>query len=373
MRGLQIGDLQLGGWDRSGHIKGKQLANLWEERYSRIVVVDSDAEHVARVRTILESSGCGEVIDLPPGRSPSRLAKRVEDLCPDLVMIDPGEGRFQMLEGVQNRLASNELIPLLVFSATESPEMRRHALRLGAADFMAKPGDHDEILLRCRNFLNMRAMHVELRERARSLEDQVFRRTCALEESKAEILARLAMASEWRDDDTGEHTKRVGELSALIAKELGWNDEDVRTIALAAPLHDLGKIGIPDSILLSANGLSKDEFETMKTHTKIGAEILAGSRSPLLEMAETIAMSHHERWDGRGYPNGLSGPDIPQCGRIVAVADVFDALTHDRPYKRAWPVEEAIAEIRKNSGAHFDPAVVEAFLQVVGQPSRRAA
>lgn len=349
------------------------MANLWEERYSRIVIVDSDAEHVGRVRTILETSGCGEVIDLAPGRSPAKLAKRVDDLCPDLVMIDPGEGRFEMLEGVQSRLSSHELIPLLVFSAVESPEMRRRALQLGAADFLEKPGDRDEILLRCRNFLNMRAMHVELRERARSLEDQVFRRTRALEESKAEILARLAMASEWRDDDTGEHTKRVGEMSARIARQLGWKEEDVATLALAAPLHDLGKIGIPDAILLSSNGLTKEEFETMKTHTRIGAEILAGSRSPLLEMAETIAMSHHERWDGRGYPHGLAGAEIPQCGRIVAVADVFDALTHDRPYKKAWPLEEAIDEIRKNSGSHFDPQVVEAFLEVLEHRHRQAA
>lgn len=337
------------------------------------MLIDADVDHVARVRGILDDAGLGEVIELRPDRSPSRLAKSVEDLCPDLVMIDPGKGKFTMLAQVQARLSSHELIPLLVFSATESPGMRRQALQLGAADFMAKPGDRDEIVLRCRNFLNMRAMHVELRERARSLEDQVFRRTRALEESKAEILARLAMASEWRDDDTGEHTKRVGEISAQIARQLGWNEDDVHTIALAAPLHDLGKIGIPDSILLSANGLSKEEFETMKTHTKIGAEILAGSRSPLLEMAETIAWTHHERWDGKGYPNGLAAENIPLCGRIVAVADVYDALTHDRPYKKAWPLEEAILEIRKGAGAHFDPRVVAAFLKVLRQPILHAA
>lgn len=339
------------------------MANLWDVRQSRVLVVDQDAGHVQRIRDILEAAGLGKVY----GMSPARLTPgRVSAYNPDIIAVDPGPRGFDLIEAIQQGVGETELVPILVFTVSDEPEIRRAALQHGASDFLAKPGDRDEVLLRFRNFLNMRAMHVELQERNRSLEEKIARRTRALEESKIEILSRLAMASEWRDDDTGEHTKRVGELSARLANRLGWSDNDVFLIGVAAPLHDLGKIGIPDAILLSSQALTQEEFAIMKTHTTIGANILSGSRSSMLELAETIAMSHHERWDGRGYPTGLAGEDIPMCGRIVAVADVFDALTHDRPYKRAWPVEEAIAEITKGAGAHFDPSVVEAFLDVLG-------
>ena len=327
------------------------MASILDARSCRVLVVDQDAGHVHRIREILEGAGLGRVYGMSPRRAtPGRVAAYNPD--------------NDAIEAIQRGIGDGELVPILVFTVTDNPDIRREALRHGASDFLAKPGDRDEVLLRFRNFLSMRAMHVELQERNRSLEEKITRRTRALEESRVEILSRLAMASEWRDDDTGEHTKRVGELCARLACRLGWSDNDVYLIGLAAPLHDLGKIGIPDSILLSSQSLTPEEFTVMKTHTTIGANILSGSRSPMLELAETIAMSHHERWDGSGYPAGLGGEDIPMCGRIVAVADVFDALTHDRPYKRAWPIDEAMAEIAKGSGSHFDPSVVEAFMDV---------
>jgi HD-GYP domain-containing protein (c-di-GMP phosphodiesterase class II) len=185
-----------------------------------------------------------------------------------------------------------------------------------------------------------------------------------LQESQLQVIHRLARAAEYRDDQTGRHTRRVGDLSADIGTALGMPAEQLDLLREAAPLHDVGKIGVPDSILLKPSRLTDDEFERMKTHTTLGARMLAGGRGlPLLDMAEEIAVTHHERWDGSGYPAGLAGPAIPLVGRIVAVADVFDALTHSRPYKDAWSVPDTVAEITAQAGHQFDPAVVEAFLR----------
>ena len=193
------------------------------------------------------------------------------------------------------------------------------------------------------------------------LEQLVHDRTRDLDEARLEALSRLALASEYRDDATGEHTQRVGRTSAAIARMLGLPDGQVALIRHAAPLHDVGKIGLRDSILLKKGRLTEEEREEMQTHVSIGRSILSGSHAPLLKMAEEIAWTHHERWDGKGYLTGLTGDEIPLSGRIVAVADVFDALTHDRPYKEAWPIDQAVTQIVAESGTHFDPLVVDAF------------
>jgi HD-GYP domain-containing protein (c-di-GMP phosphodiesterase class II) len=184
-------------------------------------------------------------------------------------------------------------------------------------------------------------------------------------DAQLQVIQRLARAAEYRDDDTGEHTRRVGDLSAHIGAALGLPDEEIGLLREAAPLHDVGKVGIPDGILLKPGRLTKDEFDRMKAHATLGAGMLAGREFPLLAMAEEIALTHHERWDGSGYPEGLSGAAIPLVGRIVAVADVFDALTHRRPYKEAWTVGAAVAEITAQSGRQFDPEVVSAFMLVL--------
>ena len=217
---------------------------------------------------------------------------------------------------------------------------------------------------------NMRDLQVRLETEAfrkanATLEAKVHDRTQELEEAYAEMLERLTRAAEYRDDDTGQHTERVGRLSAHIALVLGWSEDQVRLLEQAATLHDVGKIGIPDEILLKPGRFTPEEFAQMKTHTTIGGSILGGARFPLMQLAETIALSHHERWDGSGYPSGLRGEDIPLAGRIVTVADVFDALTNERPYKKAWSHADAIAEIEKQAGTQFDPAVVRAFMQVI--------
>jgi putative two-component system response regulator len=189
-------------------------------------------------------------------------------------------------------------------------------------------------------------------------------RTSELEQSRVEALERLALAAEYRDDDTQEHAKRIGRTATLLAERLGVASDDRDRLARAAPLHDVGKIAIPDAILLKPGKLTDQEFDAMKEHAAIGARILGGSASELLRMAEEIARTHHERWDGTGYPSGLRGDEIPLVGRIVAVADVFDALTHVRPYKEAWTVDRAVVEIVAQSGRHFDPRVVDAFMEL---------
>jgi putative nucleotidyltransferase with HDIG domain len=204
----------------------------------------------------------------------------------------------------------------------------------------------------------------QLAGNAEVLEAKVAERTRELEAARAETLQRLALAAEYRDDDTSQHTERVGATAAQIASELGLDSEQVELVREAAPLHDVGKLAIPDTILLKPGRLTQAEYEVMKTHAMLGARLLSGSSSPVLQMGAVIAASHHERWDGAGYPAGLAGEAIPLVGRIVAVADVFDALTHDRPYKSLWPVEQAIAELRRGAGSQFDPRVVDAFLTI---------
>jgi PAS domain S-box-containing protein len=210
-----------------------------------------------------------------------------------------------------------------------------------------------------------RRAELHLADEARRLQMMVDERTRDLNEARAETLQLLAVASEFRDDETAQHTERIGELAAAIGTRMGLSEESVLLLREAAPLHDIGKLAIPDSVLLKPGRLSEEEQELMQTHTTLGARLLFGSRSPTLQLAGTVAESHHERWDGHGYPLGLIGSDIPLVGRIVAVADVFDALTHERPYKPAWPVEQAVALIRSAAGTQFDPRVVEAFLEIV--------
>jgi PAS domain S-box-containing protein len=202
----------------------------------------------------------------------------------------------------------------------------------------------------------------QLANNAQWLETKVAERTRELEDARAETLQRLAVAAEYHDDETFQHTKRVGVTAAEIGARLGLGEDQVGFLRLAAPLHDVGKLAIPDRILRKRGKLTAHEYEVMKTHAALGVRVLSGSGSPVLQMAAVIAATHHERWDGTGYPAGLAGEAIPLVGRVVAVADVFDALTHERPYKSAWPVEQAIAKIQRAAGSQFDPRVVAAFL-----------
>jgi putative two-component system response regulator len=327
---------------------------------AKILVVDDQEQNVLLLQRILEQAGYTKVTATT---DPSQVVGICSRIQPDLILLDlhmPDPDGFELLAQLKPWL-DGRWFPILVLTADTTPETKRRALAGGAKDFVTKPFDQTEVLLRIENLLEMRFLQTELRRQNLTLEQCVYERTEDLLDARLETLQRLALAAEYRDDDAAEHTQRIGRTAAFIARALGLDQDQIDLIKLAAPLHDVGKIGVPYQILLKPGKLDPEEFQLMTAHVNVGKFILSGSRSPVLRMAEQIALTHHERWDGSGYVSGLKGAEIPLAGRIVAVADVFDALTHDRPYKKAWPVEEAVAEVCRLSGTQFDPQVVDAF------------
>ena len=327
----------------------------------RILAVDDQDVNLLFLRRTLEAAGCRQVI---AERDPSRVPAAFVKTEPDLVVLDlhmPGMDGFELMRRLAPIAGGRSGVPFLVLTGDEDEEVKQRALHAGARDFLTKPFSPIELLLRVRNLLEVQQLHRQLRQQNMGLEQLVAQRTRELEQARLEVLNRLALAAEYRDDATQEHAWRIGRMCRLVAQEVGLDDGQAALIERAAPLHDIGKVGIRDSVLLKPAKLSAPEFEEIKAHTTIGAEILSGSSSSLLSLAEQIALSHHERWDGSGYPHGLRDDEIPLAGRIVAVADVFDALTHERPYKRAWPVDDAVREVVGERGRAFDPAIVDAF------------
>jgi putative two-component system response regulator len=332
-----------------------------ELRQLRILAVDDEDSNLLLLRRILERAGYTEVaVTTQPSQVPGLFVQ----MQPDLVLLDlhmPGMDGFELMERLASLTEAGSEVPVLALTADATHETKRRALEAGARDFLTKPLDRVELLLRVRNLLQVKLLQDRLREHNARLEHDVAERTRDLDHARGEMLERLALAAEYRDDQTQEHAWRIGRICALIGLGLGLPDPEVELVARAAPLHDLGKIGISDTILLKPGKLTDEEFSIIKTHTTIGAEILAGSRSPVLRLAERISLMHHERWDGSGYPAGVGGEDISLVARIVTVADVFDALTHERPYKSAWPVEEAVDEVLGLAGSKFDPDIVAVF------------
>ena len=331
----------------------------------RILIVEDEAANVRMLRRLLRKHGFEDVESTTDPRDAVSLFR---DFRPDLVLLDlhmPHLDGFQVMERLGPEIPDYVYLPILVLTGDGDPAVRKAALAAGARDFVNKPFEVTEVLLRIENLLETRFLHLQLVDQNERLEEKVKERTEELAATQVEILHRLAVAAEYRDDVTGQHAERVGILSSLVAEELGLDDEAVDLIRRAAPLHDVGKIGIPDAILLKPGPLTPQEFEVMKSHTTIGARILSGGRFPLLRMARDIALTHHERWDGRGYTPGMAGEEIPLSGRIVAVADVFDSLIHERPYKEAAAPEEAVDELVRERGRQFDPDVVDAFLRVL--------
>lgn len=337
-----------------------QLSRKFEN--ARILVVDDEESNLRLLRRILEKAGYAEIRTTSDGAAVPRM---VEEFVPDLLLLDlhmPQPDGFAILRKLLPHLRPPTLLPVLVLTGDSTSEAKRLALSLGARDLLAKPFDATEALLRIRNLLETKFLYRKLEQQNQELEMRVQERTGELRHSQNEILARLARASEIRDDETGRHTQRVGELSAAIARAMRLGDHAEELISRAAPLHDVGKIGIPDAILLKPGRLTPEERALMQSHTVIGAKILSGGKSEVMSMAERIALSHHEKWDGSGYPNQLCGISIPIEARIVAVADCVDALTHNRPYRMAWPLPKVFDEIERCQGSHFDPDVVAALM-----------
>lgn len=334
---------------------------------SRILIVDDQPENVLLLERTLRGAGYMLITGLTDSR---KALATFSEFQPDLIAMDlrmPNVDGFALLKQLRSRVATGEFVPVLVLTADNSRKAKQEALALGAKDFLTKPIDVGEALLRIYNLLETRWLHVELRNHNESLEEKVRARTKDLEQAQLEILQRLALAAEYRDDCTGQHTQRVGELAALLARSIGLPADHVEVIRHAAPLHDVGKIGIPDGILLKPSKLTDEEYVQIKRHAEIGKIILSGSKFPILQMAERIALYHHERWDGAGYYR-LQGSDIPLEARIVSIVNVFDVITHARPYKPAMGVDVALEELDREKGKQFDPTLVDAFLEL--QPSR---
>lgn len=333
-------------------------------RDARIVVIDDHEANVEALLRILHRAGFTCI----HGTTDSVAGVAViQQRDPDLILLDlhmPRLDGFGVLEAIRPQLTAARYLPVLMLTADSSDETKRRALSSGVKDFLTKPFDATEALLRIENLLETRFLYAALHDQNHLLEQRVSERTRELEAAQIEILQRLAAAAEYRDDDTGHHTQRVGEMSAVLATHIGMPAEHVELLRRAAPLHDVGKIGIPDSILLKPSRLTPAERRLMQTHTTIGAAMLAGGHSPLVQTAELIARSHHERWDGAGYPAGSSSEQIAIEARIVAIADFLDALTHDRPYRKAWSVEKTLAAIVEERGRHFDPTLVDALLAI---------
>lgn len=330
-----------------------------------ILIVDDQEYNIHLLERILGRAGYTNIISLV---EPEHIQHVISEVQPDIILLDwhmPGVDGLQALGMIREMSGEEQYLPVLVITADVTSDAKQKALQAGAHDFLTKPVDRTEVILRINNLLRTRYLHLQLRTEKDTLEERVQQRTVELQQAKHEILQLLGRASEYRDDMTGQHTLRVGRLSGLIARQLGLPERTIELIIMAAPLHDIGKIGIPDELLLKPGRFNPEELERMKAHTTIGYNIIQASSFEVLKIAGVIAYSHHEKWDGTGYPQGLSGRAIPLEARIVALADFYDALTHERPYKKAWTPEEATAEILLQRERHFDPDIVDAFLRVI--------
>lgn len=331
---------------------------------ARIFVVDDEPTNLRLMDKMLTQVGYQSPVLI---QDPREVVTHYRTQRPDLILLDinmphlDGYDVLQQLKGLEDPL----LPPVVMLTAQNSRDHLLKALAGGARDYVTKPFDRNELLMRVRNLLDAHLAHRMVHDQKAMLADMVRARTHELNVSRLEVVRRLGRAAEYRDNETGLHILRMSKFSALMAKSLGWSDDDCELLLHASPMHDIGKIGIPDAVLLKPGKFEPPEWDVMKQHAAMGADILSDGDSELLKLARTIALSHHEKWDGSGYPKGLVGANIPQAGRIVAVADVFDALTSPRPYKKAWSIEEAVDFLKSQSGTHFDPEVVAHFLKVL--------
>jgi len=333
---------------------------------AKILVVDDEPANVTLLEKLLRQEG---YLQVRSATDPRQALEQYRQERQDLVLLDM---RMPHLDGLQVlgllreiETAADGYPPVLVMTAQTDTGTHRDALQAGARDFVTKPFDAIAVLSRIRNLLEVRLMHNKLEQQKADLEKTVLARTAEIAATQLEVVRRLGRAAEYRDNETGLHIIRMSKVSAALAREVGMSARECDLVLNASPMHDIGKIGIPDAVLLKPGKLDADEWAIMKQHPTFGAEMLSGHDSDLMTMARSIALEHHEKWDGSGYPRGLAAEGISLAARITAVADVFDALTSVRPYKQAWAVDDALAEMKRIAGVHLDPNLVEIFLRIL--------
>lgn len=325
------------------------------EKSHTILIVDDTVENLHILTGLLKDS-----YNVKAAKSGEQALKVAFADPPDLVLLDvvmPEMDGYETIRKLKENIRTAG-VPVIFLTALRSETDESKGFSLGAVDYIIKPISPSLVLHRVRT-------HLSLHDQQMVLEDQVRRRTAELEDSRLQIIRRLGRAAEFRDDNTGNHVMRVSLYSQLLATTCGrMTSQEIEMTLNAAPMHDIGKIGIPDAVLLKPGKLDEREWIIMRGHSELGAEIIGEHNSPLLQMARVVAMTHHEKWNGKGYPNGLAGEDIPLVGRILAIADVFDALTSERPYKKAWTISAAMEFIEKETGRQFDPALADLFISL---------
>ena len=332
----------------------------------RILAVDDEIIVGNMLAEWLEEDGYDCDIATGAHEAMGMLAKRSYDLIISDIMMPEVSG-IELLQMVKDKYPG---MAVIMATAVDDRETAINAMNLGAYSYVIKPFFMNEFLINIANVIEKNRLTKENQKWTEVLESRVRERTADVHKREEDIALRLISAAGYRDEETGEHIKRIGLYSAVMAEALGWSPEKIDSIRVAAPMHDVGKIGIPDKILHKPGKLSPKEFEAIKEHPNIGACILGGSTIPLLELATDIALYHHERWDGSGYPKGLSGMDIPKAARIVAVADVYDALSNDRVYRAQFPEKETYQIMKKKRGTHFDPDIYDCFLECLPETNR---
>ena len=339
------------------------LNNAFEHSLmTTVMIVDDQLTSRLILETIVQS--ISENINIKSFDNALDALQTTESNPPDLILADY---KMSSLDGVEfirrlRQKPTNNDTPIIMVTAFDDKSILYEALEAGATDFLTKPVDHYECKVRCRNLLTMRQQQLIIKNRAKWLESEVNKAVNQIQKREKETLYRLARAGEFKDQDTGQHLVRIGNISKIIAIAIGMNREQADIIEVAAPMHDIGKIGIPDSILLKKGPLEQDEFDLMKKHTKFGYEILKDSPSPYLQTGAIIALNHHEKYNGEGYPSGITGENIPIEARIVAIADVFDALISKRQYKDAWSIDSALGYLNEQKHKHFDPECIQALI-----------
>ena len=342
------------------------------EEKAKILVADDDGENLHSVGAVLCSLGY-EVVLAANGEE---ALTKIKETLPNIILLDtltPEVDGFEVLKRVKEDKAT-KTIPVIMMTTRTETEERLKAIAAGADDFLIKPADETELRTRVSSLLKVKAYNDHILNYQLDLEREVTRRTQELTKAFEKIkvasldtVYRLSRAAEYKDEDTGAHVQRMSHYSSAVARSMGLDDKFVENVLWAAPMHDIGKIGIPDRVLLKPGKLDDEEWVIMRRHTTIGAEILRDADADFIKLAAEIALTHHEKWNGSGYPQGIKGPDIPLAGRIVALADVFDALTSERPYKAPFPLEKAFTIIKEGQGSHFDPQVTDAFFAIEGE------